>query len=852
VTSDPTPSPQAIALAARGVGKQFAGVVVLEGANFDVKAGEVHTLMGENGAGKSTLMKILAGIHQPDAGQLVLEGREIAIASPRAALDHGIALIHQEPLSFPELSVAENIFLARDTPRGMLGQIDWRTMRRRAGELLTSLGLSLDPAAKMRGLSIADQQMTELAAALSQRARVLLMDEPTAALTPGEVDRLFGIVRRLRAQGTAIVFISHRLDEVFEISDRITVLRDGRCVGTRGVAETSKREIISLMVGRELNLYERPDATPGATLLEVNGLTQPGRFADIGFFVRAGEIVGLAGLVGAGRTDVARAIAGVTPPAAGEIRIAGTPVSIRSPRDAIALGIAHVPEDRQQHGLLPPMSIASNTSLADLSSVSRFGWLSSSRERSLARDWASKLNTRLRDVRQPARELSGGNQQKVVLAKWLQTRPRVLILDEPTRGIDVGAKAEVHHLMAGLARGGAGILMISSDLPEVLAMSDRILVMREGRLTGEFARAEATQERVMTAATIGEHVASKPNRAIVGQAAATDSGAKASRLLSLLHARELGVAAFVLVVFAACAIYQPRFLAADSLRSILLYIPLIIIVAMGQMMVIISRNIDLSVGSMLGLAAIVVGNVYIDYPATPTFVAALIAALVGGALGLVNGVLVALLRLPAIIATLGTLTAYRGLIFIYSGGKQVDNNDLPTALIRLSQTSPIPGVPWILIIAAAIALLTALWLRWSRMGRYVFAIGSNPAAAELRGVPVRRVLLTMFTLTGVLSGLAGLLFASRFGYVNPVSTGAQFELVVISAVVIGGTNVYGGAGSVLGVVLGCLLLGIVNVALPMLGVSAFWQLALYGLAILLAATLDTLLQRHSRRMEVTA
>jgi rhamnose transport system permease protein len=330
------------------------------------------------------------------------------------------------------------------------------------------------------------------------------------------------------------------------------------------------------------------------------------------------------------------------------------------------------------------------------------------------------------------------------------------------------------------------------------------------------------------------------------------SEASPSRLASLFQAREFAVAAFVLLVFIGCAIYQPRFLAADSLRSILLYIPLIIVVAMGQMMVIISRNIDLSVGSMLGLSAIVVGNVYIDHPATPTLVAGLIAAAVGGSLGLVNGILVALLRLPAIIATLGTLTAYRGLIFIYSHGKQVDNDQLPTALIRLSQTSPIPGVPWIVIFAAIIAILAALWLRYARMGRYVFAIGSNPAAAQLRGVPVRSVLLTIFTLTGVLSGIAGLLFASRFGYVNPVSTGSQFELVVISAVVIGGTNVYGGAGSVLGVVLGCLLLGIVNVALPMLGVSAFWQLALYGLAILLAATLDTVLQRRSRRAEVLA
>ena len=518
------------------------------------------------------------------------------------------------------------------------------------------------------------------------------------------------------------------------------------------------------------------------------------------------------------------------------MKVDGAAVRIRSPRQAVDLGIAYVPEDRQQHGLLLPMTVAANTSMADLRQVSRLGWLSSSRETDMARTWKDRLQTRLRDVRQPTRELSGGNQQKVVLAKWLQTKPRVLILDEPTRGIDVGAKAEVHHLMAELARQGVAILMISSDLPEVLAMSDRVLVMREGRITGRFERGEATQEKIMAAA--------------VASAAAEDGGIKhekrasASVFRHFSRFRELGIAAVVLITFIVCALLQPRFLAAENLRSIMLFLPLIVVIAMGQMMVIVSRNIDLSVGSILGFAAIVVGNLYISHPDMPLWVAGLVAAGVGGAMGLLNGVLVALLRVPAIIATLGTLTAYRGLIFIYSGGRQVDNNDLPASLIRLSQTSPI-GIPWIVIFAVAVAIAAAIWLRYTRTGREIFAIGSNPHAAALRGIPVRRVLLLIFTITGVLSGVAGVMFASRFGYVNPVTTGAAMELIVISAVVIGGTNVFGGSGTVLGVVLGCVMLGIVSVALPMLGVSAFWQLALYGLAILMAATVDTFIQRRT-------
>ena len=313
--------------------------------------------------------------------------------------------------------------------------------------------------------------------------------------------------------------------------------------------------------------------------------------------------------------------------------------------------------------------------------------------------------------------------------------------------------------------------------------------------------------------------------------------------------REVGIAAVVVLAFTICAAAEPRFLSTENLRNILLYIPLIVVVAMGQMMVIDSRNIDLSVGSILGFAAILAGNLFIDYPSMPVWLAALLAAGVGGVLGLVNGVLVALLRIPAIIATLGTLTAYRGLVFIYSGGRQVDNNDLPVELIRLSQTSPI-RIPWIVLFALAVALATAAWLRYTRTGREIFAIGSNPHAAEMRGIGVRRVLLLVFTVTGVLSGIAGLMWASRFGTVNPRDAGAAFELIVISAVVIGGVNVFGGSGTVLGVFLGCLLLGLVNVALPTLGISAFWQLALYGLAILLAATIDTLIYRGTSRGEV--
>jgi rhamnose transport system ATP-binding protein len=499
-------TPLSALVSARDIQMSFEGVTVLKGVSLDLRPGEVHALMGENGAGKSTLARIIAGIYRPRGGHLEMGGQPIVVPSPHAATALGIALIHQEPQAFPDLSVAENIFVGSEPVRA--GRIDWRTMERRAGELLASLGLDIDPRRPMRGVSVADAQMVSVAAALGQHARVLLMDEPTAALTPAEVDRLFGIMRMLREQGAAIAFISHRLEEVFEISDTITVLRDGEVVGERRPQESSHEEIIRMMVGRTLQvLFERPSSEAlgpveeRPVLLEARNITRTGRFEEISFSLRAGEIVGMAGLVGAGRSDVAQALFGIHPIDSGEIRMAGAPVALTNPRVAMAAGLAYVPEDRQKQGLLMPTSITRNMTLPIVRDFARWGIISDARERRSAAEYVERLHIILRSVTQPVNELSGGNQQKVVLSKWLMTTPKVIVMDEPTRGIDVGAKAEVHRLMGALAAQGIAILMISSELPEVLAMSDRILVLREGRLMAEFTAAEATAEKVMAAAT---------------------------------------------------------------------------------------------------------------------------------------------------------------------------------------------------------------------------------------------------------------------------------------------------------------------------------------------------------------
>jgi ribose transport system ATP-binding protein len=493
-------SAQTPLLGLRGITKAFPGVQALKGVDLDVGAGEVHAVVGENGAGKSTLMKIVAGVYAADAGAVLLDGQPTDVDSPRRALERGISMIHQELNLVPNLSVAENVFLGRAPTRG--GLVDWRRLDADADALATRLGISLDVRARVEHLSVARQQMVEIAKALSLDARVIIMDEPTSALTDRETEALFGIIARLKAHGVAVVYISHRLDEIFRVADRVTVLRDGQLVGTLPISEASPTRLIGMMVGRELTtLFPKEPVEIGEPVLEVRGLRRAGVLEDISFVLRRREILGLAGLVGAGRTELVRALFGADPLDAGEILIGGKRVRIRSPRDAIRLGIGFVTEDRKLQGLVLGMTVRENVSLASLRRIVRLGaLLDLGRERRLAVDLVDRLGVRTPSVEQEVANLSGGNQQKLVVAKWLATGPRILILDEPTRGIDVGAKAEVHALMSRLAGEGVSILMISSELPEILGMSDRILVMRQGRISGEFSREQASQEAILACA----------------------------------------------------------------------------------------------------------------------------------------------------------------------------------------------------------------------------------------------------------------------------------------------------------------------------------------------------------------
>ena len=505
LASTAKPAPEAPALVVRGLSKRFGGVQALDGVDLTLCAGETMALIGENGAGKSTLVKILTGIHAADAGTVSVFGRPFAARSPRDAWAAGITAIHQETVMFDELSVAENVFMGHMplTPRGL---VDWGTMRAATAELLDRLDADVEPDTPLKRLGVAQKHLVEIARALSHDARIVIMDEPTAALSAREIDDLFRIVGQLKAEGRAVVFISHKFDEIFRVADRWTCLRDGRHVGEGAIADVTEADLVRLMVGRSIDqVFPKQDVPIGDVVLEVEGLSNATEFADVSFSLRRGEILGLYGLVGAGRSEAMQALFGLTRPTRGSVRIDGAAVTIRSPADAVAAGMAYVPEDRQVQGAVLPMGIRENLTLAGIAAGPLARFLSRDRELATTRRFGGRLAVKAATWDQRLRELSGGNQQKVVIAKWLAMEPRILILDEPTKGIDVGSKAAVHAFMSELAAQGLAIVLVISELPEVLGMSDTVLVMHEGRIVKRLPRAQATPEAVVTAATGGGH-----------------------------------------------------------------------------------------------------------------------------------------------------------------------------------------------------------------------------------------------------------------------------------------------------------------------------------------------------------
>ncbi|MGL4962173.1 MAG: ATP-binding cassette domain-containing protein [Inquilinus sp.] len=827
-----------------GASKSFGGTVALHDVSFSLWPGEVVALLGENGAGKSTCVKLLAGVYRPDAGHVVVDGRPAAFASPIDARHAGIAVMHQHPGLFPDLSVAENVFMGH-MPRTALGAVDHAAAQARTRELLAAIGLECGPEVLLGRLRTSEQQLVEIARALSLGSRVLIMDEPTAALSQREVRRLFEVVARLKRQGVAMLFVGHRMDEIYEIADRITVLRDGRFVGTERTADLPRERAVQMMVGRPLTMmYPELPPAAGQPLLTVEGLSRDGVFADIGFAVRPGEILGLGGLVGSGRTEIARVLFGIDAPDRGTITLAGAPVAFASPRDAMAAGIAYVSEDRIGQSLVMDFDILTNASITVIDRTVRLGLVDAAAERALVTPYVEQLKLRYRSLDQPVKTLSGGNQQKIVLSKWLATDPRLLILDEPTQGIDVQTKAEVHAMVAALAARGMAIILISSELPELLGMCHRVVVLREGRMAGEFAAAEATQERVMQAAT-GALAAVPAAHAADPAPAAAEAPRLARRSAArLAQRRELGLVAAIVAILLPIAAINPRVLSLENLTAISMDAALLIIVAVAQMLIIVTRNIDLSIASVIGLSAYAAASVMQADPALGIAAGLGTACAVGVACGLLNGLVITRGGVPSIVVTLGTLAVFRGVNSMVAGGKQISADQVPQAWLDMT-SARLAGVPGVVVIAAAVLLAAALALRRLPAGRELYAIGSNPDGARLIGIRTDRRVLTTFAVAGLLAGLDGALWASRYATVD-ARVAMGYELTVIAAVVVGGVAIRGGSGTVLGTLLGALLLLVINNGLTLVRVDPLWLQGIYGLVILAAVAIDAAIARRGR------
>lgn len=834
-------------LRAAGLTKAFAGNIVLRDVTFEVRPGEIHALVGENGAGKSTLINLITGALQPDEGTIWFEGREIAHLNPRSAEALGIGTVHQELSLSPHLTVAENVFIRNPPTR--LGRIDYRKIQAESAARFAELGVEIDPKAVAGELSLANQQLVEIVKALVSEPKLLILDEATSALDGNQVSLLFAALRRLRQRGTAVVIVSHRMEEIFAISDRITVLKNGEYVATVDAAQATTADLVKLMVGREMqDIFPlKPDlasimAAPVA--LSVRDLSSGKRFHDVSFDLHEGEILGLGGLQGQGQRALLTALFGLHP-VQGDIQFEGERISLRGPRQAIRQRIAHVPEDRKTDGLIVRMSVADNLSLPSLDRLDTLGLLSPAKERNLVSDLIEKLSIRLHTPKQQVIRLSGGNQQKVAIAKWLPLTPKVYLLAEPTRGIDVGTKQEIYRLMRELTEGGASILLISSDTIELLGMCDRVLVMYERTPVAMLAGEDVTEENVVHASVAGHQapqaVGSAPAPDLRAPAAAAHAQTVAAepvapappwrRWLSGLPRSWQDVAPIfgVTLLFSLFYLYLSReTFSLNSATNLLAYLFPLILVAMAQSVVMLTGGIDLAVGQMMSLATVVLATQMYDNPLSMVTATLLVLA-GGGLLGAFTGTIVAIFKLPAIIVTLATSFIWAGwALFVLS----VPGGHLPLAFAQ-GFTGRLGGVVPVTLIVMAAVLLVWKFLKQTKMGLGIYAVGDNPRGAFVSGVRVLPARITAYVIAGVMTAVAGIGLSSYAATGDPL-IGAPYSLASISAAVLGGISFFGGQGQLKGAVAGALTLGLMTQVLFISGLSPAYQRVIYGAVLIVA------------------
>ncbi|MAR11443.1 MAG: hypothetical protein CL681_15980 [Blastopirellula sp.] len=834
------------------VTRTFPGVVALSEVAFDLRAGEVHALVGENGAGKSTLVHLLSGVLQPNQGELCVHGEAVTLSDPVKARQLGIVTAHQEAEFFPPLSVAENMALLTGLPTNSLGLVQWREVNAAAQQAVNQVGEGIRVQQPASGLSVAHRHMTHIANAVVQRASIVILDEPTSALTAQEADWLFAQITRLKQAGAGIIYISHRQDEIFRLADRITVLRDGRKVWTRPCSEVTPDSLVAAMVGREQASTAEPHASKSEASdvrLQVSQLNdRTGRLRNVSFQVHDGEILGIYGLVGAGRTELAETIFGIRQTASGQIQIDGQTQTITSPAKALRAGIGLVPEDRLRQGLFSGLSVRANTIMSTLAQWTRWRFFTNaSAERTATASIVQRLSVKHRDLAQPIRQLSGGNQQKIVLGRWLLAQPRVLILDEPTRGVDVGAKAEIHRLLREIANDGCAMLMISSDLTEVLAHADRILVLCEGEVAACLPTATATPETIARAALPNDSPAESDSSTPVHHAPATSHVPSwLARLPSLggFAWSELGLMAIVLALFLWLGWTSDNFLQAANLANLLGETAFWTLLGLAAATVIIAGGIDISVGSLLGLSAAVAGLILkTDLPAVCAIPLAVVAGIaVGTAGGTLNGWLSLVGRIHPIVVTLGMIFFYRGITIALLRGQQITS--LPPAFGALALHRD-TGIRGLILVGVGAVVVAYLFLNHTRPGRHLYAVGASPTAARLAGISHAVSWLIAFAISGLLVGIAAVMELSSSMQMQ-AQLGKGWELQAIAIAVIGGVSITGGRGSVLGVVLGALLLQLVNSALVRWQIQGSQIDLIFGAMILVAVIVDLSWRRLER------
>jgi ABC-type sugar transport system ATPase subunit/ribose/xylose/arabinose/galactoside ABC-type transport system permease subunit len=854
------------------VTKSFPGVRALADVDFDLRPGEVHALVGENGAGKSTLINIISGVLQPDSGCCRLEGRVCQWKDPVAARKTGIVTVHQEADFFPTLSVAENIALLHGLPTRKFGFVNWSAMQETAQKVIGAVGEPIGAGVPADRLSVAHRHMLQIAATVLRSAKVVVLDEPTSALTSVEAAWLFQQVARLKADGVGVIYISHRQEEVFALSDRITVLRDGRKIWTRDRKDVDGKLLVQAMVGRDLedsssDRQRRPDSSAGdperdhtVRRLEVRDLNDvKGRFQGINFCVGAGEIVGVYGLIGAGRTEIARGIFGLEPLASGSVLVDDEAIEIRRPQDAVRAGIAYLPEDRLREGLCRGLSIRANTVLPTLdrwtqlfrsspqtefSSASRLphqepwikrwslGLLASRRvEQQVTRQVVQQLEVRQRTMEQSISQLSGGNQQKVVLGRWLLAAPKVMILDEPTRGVDIGAKSEIHRILRQIADRGCAILMISSDLPEIQQYSDRIMVLRSGSISDQWPATEVTATQIAEAALPIENACDQ-----------TPAARKETTSWTSRGAGEWSLAAVIVVLSIWLSLTSVNFFSWANFGNLLAETALWSILGLAAATVIIAGGIDISIGSLLALAA-ACGGLLLKLPMAPQIsipLAILASLLVGLGGGLLNGFVSLVGRVHPIVVTLGMMIVYRGMVIALVSGRQI--NSVPQAFGWIS-IHPESGFRGAIVLGLLVSATLYVVHAHRRAGRHLYALGSSPSAARLVGVSQAKTWLFAFGLGGLLTGVAAVMVLSASMQMQS-QLAKGWELQAIAVAVIGGVSITGGRGTVLGVVLGAVLLRLVNLALVRWEIRGEQVDVFIGGLILTAVLLDLFWKRR--------